>query len=1118
MKKQIASDIEPNSSGADSSINRTVDSLEPHTASGPAPAAAAPRGRRPRDSSHDDSDEEDDTDAPASAAASKRRRTERSTSSTVSGADDAGPRLAASGDAGAYAFLLASQEVLKEVRPSKESIQQCETFLRDLKSALEALESAPANSCVGVNRLLEEHGLLAPEFSAPGDDREWEISFSAPPSEIKIVGSFLLRTLTRPGWNVDVSFVMPSSLFHERDFNHMRYLRKRAAYLLLLQKALRHESLFLPPPKQQQQQHLAEKTENGKGTRKSSSPPRSKSQASELDVRSKTQTSSAEPVETRIDFLAGDRLKPILVLTEPVHGFQVRLIPMHSADLFPLSKLVQRELWRVAEDQLFFDHFRFLHKAFSDSPALMDAASLLRVWARQRLLFQAPENLNAADERGCSSGFVLSMLAATICRSDASIAGANAYYLLRFFFKRVAEMSVADLSGLKDDTNAGVFPFLFRISQETLELFRAEAQASLLYMNDFDALFLKRVDLDLAVDGFIFLPAALCGASLEHLPSVRLQLQRALAGRCNSLRSMVSSSLSSPSEFPVRIAFCVEDPLEAFKQVVMGPSPAAEADRELATAFKEFWGPKAELRRFKDGAIRLCAVFDVSPRHRFGAIQKICRHVLKNDQVRVLVEPAVEVCAANAAASLQILAEFQKLQSTLLQVSSLPLEITAVLAADPRLRSTVAVSSDRGLQNPRPVIRVVVRMETSGRWPDDVAAIGRLKTALYLKLCRELSRPPFRGLFCRPSEKFCDISFGGDEDGGAGSGATFRLVIHHDRDIRLTAVVGDLQTAAAMELDLVHRVSHHMLINDFALQHVGYAECCQLMHRFLEAHHLARYVQHELVELLVAVCYTPAGAAPYSVPHSSHLGFLRCLQLLDEFDWGQHALVVDAALGRSEGSLQGKRAEQNKKLAMEVVFDGSGTCWTRDGPDAVILDHLKRACRRILARYRGLVQQDAAGDNSSWKASRVQYQSQVVENASMGDYDWVIHLAVPEASPSSAHAVFDPVGSLVDALRYRFDGIALFFEGLGGTMIGVKLVPTAFLAQDLRLSTARCMWPLSDESQAKTMEGPPQPVSRAVPNVFEILQDIQSMGDGMVSSVEVVQSVATRSSLWASRC
>ena len=57
-----------------------------------------------------------------------------------------------------------------------------------------------------------------------------KISLS-PPTSVRVIGSFLVRTQCRPGINVDLAVEIPKSCLHEKDYLNHAYFAKRAVYL-----------------------------------------------------------------------------------------------------------------------------------------------------------------------------------------------------------------------------------------------------------------------------------------------------------------------------------------------------------------------------------------------------------------------------------------------------------------------------------------------------------------------------------------------------------------------------------------------------------------------------------------------------------------------------------------------------------------------------------------------------------------------------------------------------------------------------------------------------------------------------------------------------------------------
>ncbi|KAA0175408.1 hypothetical protein FNF27_03108 [Cafeteria roenbergensis] len=73
------------------------------------------------------------------------------------------------------------------------------------------------------------------------------------------------------------------------------------------------------------------------------------------------------------------------------------------------------------------------------------------------------------------------------------------------------------------------------------------------------------------------------------------------------------------------------DPSAAFKATVRGPAAGDGSGRraqQAAAAFRALWGPKAQLRRFKDGAVVESAVFGGPDTHRTAVPLRIATHLL----------------------------------------------------------------------------------------------------------------------------------------------------------------------------------------------------------------------------------------------------------------------------------------------------------------------------------------------------------------------------------------------------------------------------------------------------------------------------------------------------------
>lgn len=90
----------------------------------------------------------------------------------------------------------------------------------------------------------KSHGIAIP-FPDPGlgNDLPYKLLYS-PPSDINVVGSYPLRTMTKTYHlsAVDMVVTMPASIFREKDFLNYSYFYKKAFYLACLAAGLQRSA------------------------------------------------------------------------------------------------------------------------------------------------------------------------------------------------------------------------------------------------------------------------------------------------------------------------------------------------------------------------------------------------------------------------------------------------------------------------------------------------------------------------------------------------------------------------------------------------------------------------------------------------------------------------------------------------------------------------------------------------------------------------------------------------------------------------------------------------------------------------------------------------------------
>jgi U3 small nucleolar RNA-associated protein 22 len=440
----------------------------------------------------------------------------------------------------------------------------------------------------------------------------------------------------------------------------------------------------------------------------------------------------------------------------------------------------------------------------------------------------------------------------------------------------------------------------------------------------------------------------------------------------------------------------VLEPTEALKMVEHGPAPE---DAAAAQAFKDFWGPLAELRRFRDGRIVESVVWpSAGPFARWRIPRDIVRHVLQRhcnveakkvhffaERFSGLLEVPKEVERLAAlepteASGFQLVqASFQELVKNLRALEGLPLSLVSVVPTAESLRSTSAFVpfplrlDALGTRVPDtasylPLHDIVMTLESSGRWPDDVPAIQAMKAAFYEKMAGLLPEHMAGSRACVVYD--VDAATQGPlADTSAleivtSTGFAFRARIHHERERTLLEriIASRDETPArkrearsalvrfAQRFDSATR--HHATVATLQARLIALGEATRLLKRWVSAQMLS-HISPELLELLALHVFLQPGAQP----HSAAAGFARTLQTLATWRWRDEPLLVacHAAVDAPEGEVVAPRfplelaaqaekalktvrsqdpSKETRTWLIATEKDIEGTDWASRGPTA----------------------------------------------------------------------------------------------------------------------------------------------------------------------------------------
>ncbi|XP_070396608.1 nucleolar protein 6 isoform X1 [Dermacentor albipictus] len=621
-----------------------------------------------------------------------------------------------------------------------------------------------------------------------------------------------------------------------------------------------------------------------------------------------------------------------------------------------------------------------------------------------------------------------------------------------------------------------------------------------------------------------------------------------------SRTDLVSTRIPAPSEWkiseePPVVRESLEiglllDAAHCYATVERGPA----ADSPDAPAFRQLWGDRSELRRFPDSSILEAVVWSGKAAcERRSIVLRIARHLLSRhanieactvvgDFLDPLLCPrGVDFSSSHPYGTGEELGEelvsvYDELARSLRRLHDLPLTVSSVRGTSPTLRLTevfpplkgaLAIDFGTGFVQDKvytmplpmkahvphliPISTVVVHMEATGKWPDDLEALRRVKAAFHLTLARLLRDNEH--LITAAHPEYVDVFKGG---------FMFRVRIAAHKEIGLARQtvapngaikVRDTELSTKIEFETEILPGLTSTLHGLQQQHSTFSAACRLAKRWVASHLLSNHVSDECVELLAAAAYV--SPAPYVVPNSARLGFQRFLALLANHDWVRQPLILNLADKFTKDQVAELHSTfVNQRSTLPPMFiatplDGRHpSLWTRHSPTGQIMRRLTALARESLRVLEGQV------------LCPIEADVKQIFRPPLDPYDVIIHLDEKRV-PTSHLAVdctfksalrpfkgdvlpvvaFDVVSRYVRALEDAYGQLALFFyDRYGGNLVAVLWKPNAFVPQPLKVS----------HIGGYMLKGN----NMMVPNVEAILEDFSILGKGLVESVE------TRSTKW----
>lgn len=364
------------------------------------------------------------------------------------------------------------------------------------------------------------------------------------------------------------------------------------------------------------------------------------------------------------------------------------------------------------------------------------------------------------------------------------------------------------------------------------------------------------------------------------------------------------------------------NPEQTFRLLDKGPP---SEDAEQSAKFREFWGELAELRRFKDGSVLESVVWEEHNRRLIP--QRMMEHLLRRHASPLasvaLVGNALESDNGmrDEANSLAVMEMFTALEQRIRAVPGLPLQINHVsLTSAPSLRYTRTVPTKLADSHTRclePVGQVLVKFETSSRFPREEDARKKVETVLLIELAKGLEAGGEDVLTCIvTSERYMDVI--------TSQGFAFR--------VRLVRSTNDKDDGVLLHTKL-HNLHHSILFGASRT----FGSVCRLVKRWVSGQRFSTVLSDNLVDVLVASMFTKEDP-----PRSGLCGLFRFFNLITMFDWKNRPLLVNleepysvdfSRKNHADANLFKLRATGGKRSA------GSGG----GGPPAVVYVYMSKS-------------------------------------------------------------------------------------------------------------------------------------------------------------------------------
>lgn len=1072
-------------------------------------------------------------------------------------------------------FKLQIDELMKEVKIKESNVLKIEKVLHRLH---ELITKIPESEPLSLHQAESHFGNKKVVIPFP-DPKPTSVNYNfqyLSPKDINLIGSFGLKTGINSSNTIDMNITMPSSLFQPKDYLNYRAFNKRAFYLAYIADNL------IPLLKKN---HLPIKL---------------------------TYNYMNDDILCPIIKIESIKTDNESDLHFHKTKFVINLIVGFPFGIFDLKKLLpDKNCIRVQSDHELpptplynsslisstaYDYYlKYLYTCKKSVESFKDACILGRLWLQQR-------GFSSEMNQGGFGHFEWAILINALLNGGGEngnkilLQGFSSYQLFKGTIKYLATMDLTDNGYLSFSSLIGeniaskynnegfnvptIFDkntkinILWKMTKFSFQRLQKYAQDSLVLLNDvvkdrFDAILLQKANLihlkyDLVFN--ITIPEEIYDlfGPLEKISFISFdnflkhKLFNIISNGLNDRITNIDIWSESPSnKFPINkrkpsnvnntyFVGLSLNPEQCDKLVTKGPN---NDEQKEGLKFKTFWGSKASLRRFKDGAIQHCVVWSaVNNEPIVFSIIKYCLdlHLLPNISQHLHTEntkfndmlptPLSGNQGVNSTSSFSLLKNsFDELAKVLTKLD-LPLGVKTLLPASAALRYTSLLQPvPFAISNPDFWNECVLQFETSTRWPDEISSLEKTKTAFLLKIQEILSNETTYESFMT---KDSSIPFNENVSllnilTPEGYGFKIRVLTERDEMMYLRAVDNAEKNRSILQdvylkfnQKYLGSVKHTRTVSQLSHHFQFYSATVRLFKLWLDSQLLLQHFNDELVELIALKPFVEP--APYFVPNSPENGLLQILNYVANWNWKEESLILDLVKNNGvtddEGSF--KLSDKLSIPAYQIIesnfakirkADPSGIktqlfIASKDDPSGIlwcneltlpIATRLTALCRAAMQ----LVKTNGVTESSI----------DSMFTAALNDYDFVINVKganltassgilpantfknlinQPTSFPEDVTSKYDLIQTYVEELNRKFGNIIIFntkkFTGLsqdGSNVIGGIFVPSCLSKKKFKVNL---------NMNIKPIEG----TDEVIINKDAIFNQITLMGGELIQSVD----------------